>query len=49
MCSLPDDHPALPYLKLYECDKTVKGNTYAGLQIRLSALADPLVQKNSRR
>lgn len=46
MSSLPDDHPALPYLKTFmNGDKTVKGNTYAGLQIRLSALADPLVQK----
>ena len=46
MSSLADDHPALPYLKTFmNGDKTVKGNTYAGLQIRLSALADPLVQK----
>lgn len=46
MSSLPDDHPAMPYLKTFmNGDKTVKGNTYAGLQIRLSALADPLVQK----
>ncbi len=43
--SLPDSHPAMPYLKTFtNSDKTVKGNTYAGLQIRLSALADPLVQ-----
>lgn len=44
--ALDDDHPAIPYLKTFvNGDKTVKGNTYAGLQIRLSALADPFVQK----
>lgn len=43
---LPDDHPAMPYLKTFlNGDKTVKGNTYAGLQIRLSTLADSLVQR----
>ena len=47
VCSgLEPTHPAMPYLKTFtNGDKTVKGNTYAGLQIRLSALADPLVQK----
>lgn len=42
---LEETDPAMPYLKTFmNGDKTVKGNTYAGLQIRLSALADPLVQ-----
>lgn len=46
MClSLESDHPSMPYLNTFlNGDKTVKGNTYAGLQIRLSALADPLVR-----
>lgn len=45
-CYLDDNHPAMPYLKTFmNGDKTVKGNTYAGLQIRLSALADPIVQR----
>ena len=43
---LPDTHPAKPFINTWaNGDKTVKGNTYAGLQIRLSALAMPIVQK----
>lgn len=43
---IPDSHPAKPFLNTWaNGDKTVKGNTYAGLQIRLSSLGNPLIRK----
>lgn len=43
---IPDIHPAKPFLNTWaNGDKTVKGNTFAGLQIRLSSLAMPIVQR----
>lgn len=44
--TLPDIHPAKPFLNTWaNGDKTVKGNTFAGLQIRLASLAMPVVQR----
>lgn len=47
LCStLSERHPAMPFINTFmNGDKTVKGNTYAGLQIRLSSIANPIVQK----
>ena len=43
---LPDDHPAVYSFNTYaNGDNTVKGNTLAGLQIHLSKLQDPAIQK----
>lgn len=43
---LPDDHPAKPAFNTWaQGDKTVKGNTHAGLQIDLQRLSNKLIQK----
>ncbi len=44
--NLPEDHPAKPAFNTWQQgDKTVKGNTHAGLQIDLQKLANKQVQK----
>lgn len=44
--NLPQDHPALGPFRLFaNGDKTVKGNTLAGLGIRLQVFNNPLVRK----
>lgn len=44
--NLPDDHPAKPAFNTWaQGDKTVKGNTHAGLQIDLQRLSNKLIQK----
>lgn len=43
---IPNDHPArAPFNTWYGGDKTVKGNTHAGLQIHLQRLANKKIQK----
>lgn len=44
--NLPEDHPAKPAFNTWaQGDKTVKGNTHAGLQIDLQRLSNKLIQK----
>lgn len=45
-CMLSEDHPAKVYYNNFaSADKTVKGNALGGLQVKLSKLGQPIMQK----